>query len=74
MARPLRIEYTGELYYVTSRGNAREAIYRNDEDRKGFLTILSNTCERYNWHCHTYCLTDNHYHVTQSLLVLRVGC
>ena len=34
MARPLRIEYAGALYHITSRGNAQEAIYRNDEDRK----------------------------------------
>lgn len=63
MARPLRIEYAGAFYHVTSRGNAQEAIYRNDEDRKEFLTLLSNTSKRYNWYCHAYCLMDNHYHL-----------
>ena len=63
MARPLRIEYAGALYHITSRGNARQAIYRNDEDRKNFLTLLNKTCERFKWYCHAYCLMDNHYHL-----------
>jgi hypothetical protein len=36
MARPLRIEYDGALYHVTSRGNARKSIFAGDEDRKIF--------------------------------------
>ena len=27
MSSPLRIEYAGALYHVTSRGNERKAIY-----------------------------------------------
>jgi hypothetical protein len=27
MARPLRIEYAGAVYYLTARGNARQAVY-----------------------------------------------
>jgi REP element-mobilizing transposase RayT len=63
MARPLRIEFSGALYHVTSRGNAREAIYRTDEDRQQFLTLLENTVRRYDWYCHAYCLMGNHYHL-----------
>jgi len=63
MARPLRIEFAGALYHVTSRGNAREAIYRTDEDRQQFLTWLENTVKRYDWYCHAYCLMGNHYHL-----------
>ena len=37
MARPLRIEFPGALYHVTSRGNAREAIFLEDADRRLFL-------------------------------------
>ena len=40
MARPLRIEYPGAIYHVTSRGNVRKAIYRDDEDRELFLACL----------------------------------
>ena len=40
MARPLRVEFDGALYHVTSRGNAREDIFDEDGDRKAFLEIL----------------------------------
>lgn len=63
MARPLRIEYPGAMYHVTSRGNARAAIFENDADRFLFLSILSRTVKRFNWLCHAYCLMDNHYHL-----------
>lgn len=63
MARPLRIEYSGALYHVTARGNAREDIFRSDEDRLSFLNVLSSTTSKYNWLCHAYCLMDNHYHL-----------
>ena len=52
MARPLRIEFPGAVYHVTSRGNERKAIFRDDQDRKMFLDILANAALRYNWLCH----------------------
>ena len=52
MARPLRLEFLGTLYQVTSRGNRREAIYEKDIDRENFLTIMSEICEQYNWMCY----------------------
>jgi putative transposase len=63
MARPLRIEYPGAVYHVTSRGNAREDIFLSDDDRRKFLEVLAATIEKYNWLCHAFCLLDNHYHL-----------
>src|SRR5688572_17123679 len=63
MARPLRIEYDGALYHVTSRGNERKAIIKNDSDRKLFLETLARVNKRFRWICHAYCLMDNHYHL-----------
>jgi putative transposase len=63
MARPLRLEFPGAVYHVTSRGNARQDIFLDDADRERFLSILSSTVHRYNWLCHAYCLMDNHYHL-----------
>ncbi|MFA4920294.1 MAG: transposase [Thermodesulfovibrionales bacterium] len=63
MARPLRIEYDGAVYHITSRGNARKAIYKEDEDRRIFLEALHRANTRYNWLCHAYCLMNNHYHL-----------
>jgi hypothetical protein len=42
MARPLRIEFPGALYHVTSRGNARAPIFLEDCDRRLLLRILSD--------------------------------
>lgn len=63
MARPLRIELSGGLYHVTSRGDRREDIYVDDADREYWLALLGHACERFNWVCHAYCMMGNHYHI-----------
>lgn len=63
MARPLRIEYAGAVYHITSRGNERKAVFKSDQDRTNFLNTLQHVKKRYNWLCHAYCLMDNHYHL-----------
>jgi len=63
MARPLRLEFSGALYHVTSRGDRREDIYRNSEDRQLWLGILGRVCDRFNWVIHGYCQMTNHYHL-----------
>jgi len=68
MARPLRIQFPGALYHVTSRGNAREPIFTGDEDRRCFLRILGQVVDRHRWVCHAYCLMPNHYHLLVQTL------
>ena len=63
MARPLRIEYDGALYHVTSRGNDRKPIFKEDSDRELFLRTLAHVNARFHWICHAYCLMNNHYHL-----------
>jgi REP element-mobilizing transposase RayT len=63
MARPLRIEYPGAVYHVTSRGNARGKIFENDHDRADFLELLAAVIKKYRWVCHGFCLMGNHYHL-----------
>ncbi|HCX33555.1 MAG TPA: addiction module toxin RelE [Rhodocyclaceae bacterium] len=63
MSRPLRIEFPGALYHVTSRGDRREDIFEDDEDRSAFLSILGQVAQRFNWVCCAYCLMGNHYHL-----------
>jgi hypothetical protein len=36
MARSIRIEYGGAFYHVMARGNRRERIFFDDEDRRFF--------------------------------------
>lgn len=63
MTRPLRIEFPGALYHVTSRGDRQEPIYQDDQDRQAFLHTLAEVVVRFNWRCHAYCLMTNHYHL-----------
>lgn len=63
MVRPLRIEFPGALYHVTSRGNGRQKIFLDDYDNRKFLELLGKTVERFNWICHSFCLMVNHYHL-----------
>ncbi|MGH7884533.1 MAG: transposase [Thermodesulfobacteriota bacterium] len=66
MGRPIRIEYEGALYHVMSRGNERKDIYKDDEDRDKFLSILSEYHLRYGILIHCYVLMNNHYHVVME--------
>ena len=63
MARPLRLEFAGALYHITTRGDRQEDIYHCAADSEQFLSILGDVCDRYNWVCHSYCLMSNHYHL-----------
>ena len=63
MTRPLRLEFAGALYHVTSRGDRREDIYLSDEDRCDWLDVLGNACQRFNWVVHAFCQMSNHYHL-----------
>jgi len=63
MVRPLRIEYEGAVYHVTSRGNAGTDIFLDDTDRLHLLETLGTVVGRFGWICHAYCLMTNHYHL-----------
>jgi len=63
MARPLRIEYEGAVYHITSRGNACADIYLSDADREMFLATLAHVVDRFGWLCHAYCLMTDHFHL-----------
>jgi REP element-mobilizing transposase RayT len=63
MARPLRLEFSGAVYHVTSRGDRREDIYLDDDDRQQWMAVLSLVCDRFNWIVHAFCQMTNHYHL-----------
>lgn len=63
MSRPLRIEYSGAVHHVYSRGNDKGIIFYQDSDRRLLLSIFAKTIKNYNWICHAYCLMHNHYHL-----------
>jgi putative transposase len=63
MARPLRIDFPGAFYHVTSRGNEQKDIFRSRKDREKFLGYLESAKERYGAVIHAFCLMNNHYHL-----------
>jgi len=63
MARALRIEYAGAVYHVMSRGDRREAIFRDDKDRESFLELLTEASKKTGWEVHALCLMGNHFHL-----------
>lgn len=63
MARPVRIEYEGAFYHVTSRGNERDAVFFEKEDYGKFKDYLKGACEKFGVIIHAYVLMTNHYHL-----------
>jgi len=63
MARKLRVEYGGAIYHVINRGDRREPIFKDDEDRRRFLATLGEACAKTDWQVHAFCLMPNHFHL-----------
>ena len=54
MPRQVRIEFAGAMYHVMARGDRREPIVQDDEDRSTFLRTLGEACERSGFRVHAY--------------------
>lgn len=63
MARPLRLELPGAVYWVSAVGNGGHPVFRTAEDSALFLKILGQCCARYDWGCLAYCLLPDRYHL-----------
>lgn len=62
MGRPPRIEYSGAIYHVTSRGDRQEPIFRTPDDRHLLLNVVDQAMSRLDAEMFAYCLMGNHYH------------
>lgn len=63
MPRSPRIAPAGGIFHITARGNRRQPIFLDDDDRRWFLRQFATAVERYRWTCHAYCLMGNHVHL-----------
>jgi putative transposase len=63
MPRKLRVQYPGAIYHVMNRGDRREPIFEDNQDRRRFLETLGQTCEKTGWQVHAFCLMSNHFHL-----------
>jgi len=46
MVRHLRIECFGVVHDITSRGNEKKAVFKDDQDRLNFLNTLQHVNNR----------------------------
>lgn len=63
MARPVRLELSGNIYHITVRGDRKESIFVDDADRVSMLDLTNEAVELHHWHLLAYCLMNNHYHL-----------
>lgn len=63
MPRKLRVEYEGAVYHVMNRGDRREAIFLQNDDRLLFLATLGEACTKTGWRVLALCLMPNHFHL-----------
>ena len=63
MARKPRVHYPAALYHVIMRGNSRQDIFFDAEDRYRFYLLLQEGVEKYGHRIHAFCLMSNHIHI-----------
>ena len=52
----------GHPYHVMQRGNSRQAIFRNDEDRAHYLSWVNAYSRKFHLSVWAYCFMDHHVH------------
>jgi REP-associated tyrosine transposase len=63
MGREPREEVEGGIFHVYARGNRRQLIFVDDDDRRAYLARLRRVVRSNRWHCLAFCLMDNHIHL-----------
>lgn len=63
MPRRLRIQYEGAIYHVMARGNGRQDIVRDDDDRRRLRDDLARAVARCSWRVYAFVLMSNHLHL-----------
>jgi putative transposase len=66
MPRKARVVLPGELYHVTQRGNYRQKVFFDDQDRAVYLKYLEEYAQKYELKIYAFCLMDNHVHFIVS--------
>jgi putative transposase len=61
------------VHHVYARGVERRVIFLDDDDRRLYLALLRGVVERFEWHCHVYCLMANHVHLLIQTCVPNLG-
>jgi len=63
MPRLPRLHVPGGLYHVILRGNSRQPIFFDADDRRRWESLIENGLRRYRHRIHAYCWMTNHVHM-----------
>ncbi|MGH7884447.1 MAG: transposase [Thermodesulfobacteriota bacterium] len=63
MARKPRIHKPGGYYHVIIRGNDRQEIFFDEQDRIYYESLISEGVERFKYKVHAYSFMSNHVHL-----------
>jgi REP element-mobilizing transposase RayT len=67
MAYPPRIQETGMAFHASNNAVDGCKLFRDDEDRQTFLSLLQKEIQRSDWSCVSYVLMTTHYHLIVKL-------
>lgn len=63
MVRQKRIYYSNAVYHITFRGNNRQNVFENKEDKIAFLKSLSKFKNRFQFKLYGFVIMSNHAHL-----------
>jgi len=63
MPRAARIVVPGLPHHVVQRGNRQAPVFFSSADRRRYLRLMAEACERHHVICVAWCLMDNHIHL-----------
>ncbi len=61
MARPVRIEYSGAYYFISSKAAPGDTVFKDTKDRQEFLSVLQDVVKRMHWEVFAYNLMPDSY-------------
>jgi len=67
MSKIPRTHIEGAVYYVTSRGDNEEGIFKDNEDYQRYLELLKKYKEQYGFKLFAFVLMPNHLHLLMGL-------
>jgi len=73
MARKPRIHVAGGFYHVILRGNARQNIFLDKDDRDIWQSIVRRTLKNYDHRLHAFCWMTNHVHMAMQAGIEPLG-
>ena len=63
MGRPRRLSISNTTYHITSRGDNRETLFRDDTDYQRYLQLLKAYKTKWRYLLFSYALMPNHVHL-----------